>query len=415
MQALRKMVEFPRYSAFLFCPDNRNSKTLKILTLHLQFNKVVKRDSTLSQLENLKVYSVESLQAEYILNNQSTFSQQNAILYDKNLYIQNDHLEDTDHLAVEISKLFGEPRGFDSFLISLFDKKSEDKIENLLRVKGIQELSDEERECFGITKYVPPEREILEKPEEREAKIEAKPIVITPLKMVTVSSQVRTGVTAESKPGASKIIPSPHLSEQIEWQPECKPEEAEIHFEVFQGTEYKGHKTPDVKRDDGKPRPALSDREDEVRDTLSPPAKKAIGRWGEECAFVWLKRNMETKYSGDRMEDTENGFIIYRNEQKIVEVQWLNKIDEKGEGYDIKVIENDREEYIEVKSTKTDTKDWFDMSQKQWEFLKDKEDKFHIYRIYNAGTKQPKLVDIQNPSKRWQEGELIAYPIRIQI
>lgn len=93
----------------------------------------------------------------------------------------------------------------------------------------------------------------------------------------------------------------------------------------------------------------------------------------------------------------------------------LNKYVDNGEGCDIELIENLNKKYIEVKSTKADAKDWFEVSRRQWELAQEEGDNFHIYRIYNAGTNKAKLVDIPNPSKLWEEGDLTAYPIRIQI
>ncbi|MBN1762260.1 MAG: DUF3883 domain-containing protein [Methanomicrobia archaeon] len=64
---------------------------------------------------------------------------------------------------------------------------------------------------------------------------------------------------------------------------------------------------------------------------------------------------------------------------------------------------------------KTDKKEWFDMPRKQWECAQEKGDKYHIYRIYDAGTKQVKVVDIPNQRKLWQEDSVIADHVRIHI
>jgi hypothetical protein len=150
-------------------------------------------------------------------------------------------------------------------------------------------------------------------------------------------------------------------------------------------------------------------------DKLSPKAKKAIGKWGEEYALKYLQKKFCTKYSNGNIEKKPDGLIIKFNGQIKVEVHWLNKDEDNGEGYDIEVIENLNKKYIEVKSTKADAKDWFEVSRRQWELAQEEGDNFHIYRIYNAGTNKAKLVDIPNPSKLWEEGDLTAYPIRIQI
>ncbi|HAV43526.1 TPA: hypothetical protein DCX15_05875 [bacterium] len=76
------MVEFPRYSAFLFCPDNRNSKTLKILTLHLQFNKVVLKALREDFIEGFYCFSEKEVQEvthRYEITIKNTSRQINAL------------------------------------------------------------------------------------------------------------------------------------------------------------------------------------------------------------------------------------------------------------------------------------------------------------------------------------------------
>ncbi len=126
-----------------------------------------KDEGALPQLKNLACYSVESLQVKYKLKGQPASPEQppKAHLYNGSLYIQKDHLEDFDYIAVELSKLFGELRGLDDFLISLFDKKTEDKIKNLLRAKNIQVLPEEEQKWFGIKRPISVEKVALEEKE----------------------------------------------------------------------------------------------------------------------------------------------------------------------------------------------------------------------------------------------------------
>jgi hypothetical protein len=62
------------------------------------------------------------------------------------------------------------------------------------------------------------------------------------------------------------------------------------------------------------------------------------------------------------------------------------------------LIENAREEYIEVKSTKLGAKKLITLSGSQWKLAQERGENFHIYRVYDAGTKRAKLVDIPNPT-----------------
>ncbi|MCX7811237.1 MAG: DUF3883 domain-containing protein [Leptospiraceae bacterium] len=360
----------------------------------------LKKDGTLSQLKNLTCYSLESLEVKYSLGSEFVFGKRGCFLYDRNLYIQKDKLEDTDHLAIELSKLFGEIGGFDNFLISLFDKKTDAKIENLLRAKGIQELPEEEKEWFRIAEA---DRRMAEEKEEME---------ITAEKQPSVSHQSET--LTETPSVAPK---EPDIFEEIEWQPECTPDEAVTYFkDVGEQFIEKTEPAPakEKKQSSISPEPLKHPKEAE-RDVLSQKAKMKIGRWGEEYVFKLLKKELSAKYTKGKMEETSDGFTIRSDELLIVEVRWLNKEKERYGEYDIEVVENNIKEYIEVKSTKTRTKDWFDVSNVQWEKMKQEQDKFHIYRVYNAGTKDANLDVITNPYKMWQDGDLNAYPIRIQI
>ncbi|MHA1632402.1 MAG: protein NO VEIN domain-containing protein, partial [Candidatus Freyarchaeota archaeon] len=73
------------------------------------------------------------------------------------------------------------------------------------------------------------------------------------------------------------------------------------------------------------------------------------------------------------------------------------------------------EEFIEVKSTGGEEKRWFDVSIEQWKLMREKGNKFYIYRVYGAGTSKPRLEKIHDPVKLWKEGYIDAHPIRIRI
>lgn len=150
-------------------------------------------------------------------------------------------------------------------------------------------------------------------------------------------------------------------------------------------------------------------------DALSRDAKKAIGNRGEEIALKQLKEEKSEEYSDVNVIDKDDGFVIEKDGEILVKVIWLNKNDDRGVGYDIELIENDITNYIEVKSTITEKKDWFEVSRAQWELMQKVGNNFWIYRVYNIEAKTPKLTKIRNPAKLWQEGNITAYPIRIQI
>lgn len=47
--------------------------------------------------------------------------------------------------------------------------------------------------------------------------------------------------------------------------------------------------------------------------------------------------------------------------------------------------------------------------------MKEKGEKFYIYRVYGAGTDKAKVEIIRNPAKLWKEGKIEADPIRIEL
>lgn len=208
----------------------------------------------------------------------------------------------------------------------------------------------------------------------------------------------------------------PMITEKDEWQPECPPEKAAIQKGEILYSPNKKYETSELKTRRKKFSPPSAKKEDIAKDILSPKTKKKIGHWGEKYTIEFLKNKYRKKIKKGIIKETKDGFAVYSNKMKAVQVFWMNKKEDKSEGYDIKVNEDKRIMYIEVKSTKTDAKEFFEISRNQWEFAKQKRDKFHIYRVYNAGSKQEvKVIDIHNPVKLWQEGNLAAYPIRIQL
>lgn len=368
---------------------------------------------------------------------QTACKEESARLYNGNLFIQKGRLSDTDQLAIEFSKFFSGPRGLDDFLVSLFDKKTETKISNLLKAKGIQELPFEEQEWFGMVQLPPkdmesePQVEEEEMEEEEKAEIgeeseedhnryskelisakRIKPVEIEPFVSSSPIRQQKQTLKAEDVKVSSESV------YKSDWEPDIEAKKVESRVQEFQPAKAKEYKTVSEGNEDGQPIVIITNEtgEDESgQDNLSAEAKKEIGRWGEEYAVKCLSNTLMAKCLDGQVDEVETGFIISITGQTKTQVHWLNKNAERGEGFDIKVIKEDGEEYIEVKSTKTDSKDWFELSRRQWEFAQEKKERFHIFRIYNAGTKNARIVDIPNPAKLWREGNLAAYPIRIRI
>jgi len=395
----------------------------------------LKKNKFFEKIKNLEVYAIDKLQVKYSINNMdvSTTALRNCLLYENKLYISKEFEKNTDYIAIELSKLFGEIRGLDTFIISIFDKQTKERIENLMKAEKIKELPESERNLFEDSLQIPKIEKLPEK---------SKETPIAPAREITETTPTIEGHPSSiEKPSSeeeekSKERHSEHATKKSngknkenklheekgskEWFPECAPEEAEINFE-----EYKPPKdfSPQTRGEEhnGKTlsreiKPSTSSTTKKEEESLSDDDKKAIGKWGEEYALKCLKEEiMPKKYPDARVENTDDGFVLKKDKNILVEVIWLNKYSDRGIGHDIKLIEDNTKYYIEVKSTKTEEKDWFSVSKNQWELMQKEEDKFWIYRIYGAGTKSPTLVEVKNPAKLWREGGIVADPVQIKI
>ncbi len=135
--------------------------------------------------------------------------------------------------------------------------------------------------------------------------------------------------------------------------------------------------------------------------------REEIGRWGEKFVYTKLKEELKKRYKLYRFEENkdENTLKIYNNSILITELEWLNTDELVQEGYDLTLTENGITRYIEVKSNATDH-GIFEISRKQWEFMKNVGDNYLIYRVKNANFSDARYEIIENPFKKFLEGKL---------
>jgi hypothetical protein len=406
----------------------------------------LKTNGTLVQLKDLVCYQVENLKIKYTLNQQSASTQRSAFLYDGKLYIQLDSSSNTDYLALEISQLFGSPEGLDDFLNLLFEKKTPDKIEDLMKVRNIPPLPADEKHWFETSNILLAGTNFAEVSEETERNVgstAAKHHEPGQDKRLAKSDS-KTVHQNDEEPATEDIYT---LEVDTEWQPECEPREVEK-IEALQLQERKiisqeypssgrlmkssippsmaelfeddiisenaafSNSRPELTSNQSS-RQSINKQRDWSRDELNEESKLS-GIWGEKFAIEYLRRKFINNYPQGKLEENSQGFYIKVNNQVVVEVQWFNEIQET-EGYDIKLIENAREEYIEVKSTKLGAKKLITLSGSQWKLAQERGENFHIYRVYDAGTKRAKLVDIPNPHQLLLEGDLRIDSIDLRI
>ncbi|XP_020529013.1 uncharacterized protein LOC18443902 isoform X1 [Amborella trichopoda] len=89
-------------------------------------------------------------------------------------------------------------------------------------------------------------------------------------------------------------------------------------------------------------------------------------------------------------------------------VKWVNQGNESGLPYDVVVTlgETGNKEYIEVKSTSSRRKDFFEISVKEWNFAMEKRDSYSIAHVVVAPNRQDTVTVLKNPLKLCQLGKL---------
>lgn len=86
-------------------------------------------------------------------------------------------------------------------------------------------------------------------------------------------------------------------------------------------------------------------------------------------------------------------------------------------GKDIEVTEN-RETmttFFEIKTTKTKKLKTFKLNKEQWKIMRSKKEKYAIYRVINAGTRNAKIIIINNPFDLIQKNLLPVHSIEIEL
>eukprot|EP01062_Namystynia_karyoxenos_P043159 TRINITY_DN3159_c1_g1_i3.p1 TRINITY_DN3159_c1_g1~~TRINITY_DN3159_c1_g1_i3.p1 ORF type:complete len:3805 (+),score=1311.45 TRINITY_DN3159_c1_g1_i3:71-11485(+) len=129
-------------------------------------------------------------------------------------------------------------------------------------------------------------------------------------------------------------------------------------------------------------------KEEEVREEDFD--KEAIGRWGEQFVYHYLRAKAEEDMSDEV-------------------VEWCNEEHETGAAYDLVLKAPDAADiYIEVKATVLDSKRTFEMSHRELQFAQLNGDRFHIYRVFSAGTNRARILVVQDPCQEILMGTLMV-------
>ena len=107
---------------------------------------------------------------------------------------------------------------------------------------------------------------------------------------------------------------------------------------------------------------------------------KFTGWWGEKHVYHFLRDE-------------------YKHDSSVI-VDWVNGEKESGKPYDIEVRFKDRIDYVEVKSTRTESKRNFELSFNELNFASLHGDNYVICRVFLAGTEN---------SSRHKNGGLLSW------
>lgn len=115
---------------------------------------------------------------------------------------------------------------------------------------------------------------------------------------------------------------------------------------------------------------------------------RAVGRWGEKLVYQYLLSSSSIRQGNHNL------------------VEWLNEKEETNSFYDIKVTDckSGRVTFVEVKTTRFDDKNAFEISPWEWDFATKPGVQYYIYRVYNAGDKSKVRVQVvRNPAAAVRE------------
>lgn len=155
-----------------------------------------------------------------------------------------------------------------------------------------------------------------------------------------------------------------------------------------------------------------------IPEQLPQDIKNKIGARGELIVFNFLKKKWEKKHLFLR--ETMNEMEFENKEGESFTITLLNETDKKGIGCDILIKMGEQiHKYIEVKSTKTNGKEYYSVSGYQWSlayknYSQSVGNNYSIYIVTNVLNEKPTITVIDNPIKKWKDGKLRAHPVNIE-
>ncbi|MCM2465946.1 hypothetical protein DIC75_06390 [Methanoculleus sp. CWC-02] len=422
----------------------------------------LKSSHKLINLKDIQCVLLDRIDVEYILRNRAVKTTRDVLLDGNTLYVGK---IDQSQVPIEFAKFFGPIKDLDIFICHLFTHPNSESVEKFLDSVKIPQLPYSEVEWFTSLNAIDQVQDTptLLKPKEKplESELETSSIsrttskncllpeeissnsdAVEPLPIPPSSSILPTppprdndsglgGIPSRSQSGQPRTLshpeePSKHRNvEDRSFEPENEdidiltsknPELVRLVHVAFSPRQRKGNPN-DLKTNKLPERPESEEKIPES-ERYKEDKRLEIGHWGEEVVYQDLKQEMQKRYPGASMSDTEDGFVLSQNGDIATEVIWHNKTrkgNDRGYGHDIKVVESGKEIYIEVKSS-IKPREAFMISKNEWDLAKESGDRYFIFHVYYSPSEGIMICEkIQNPVKRWQLDELEARIIQVQL
>lgn len=136
---------------------------------------------------------------------------------------------------------------------------------------------------------------------------------------------------------------------------------------------------------------------------------KKTGFWGEEFVFEHLKKKYIDLNSNIKSEENDGIFRLLLDNPIIITYNNWGRI-ESNKPYDIKINENNKKIYIDVKSTTTNRISPIEITRNELIKMYEQEDFYQIYRVLNADDPEDEIKVIEKPIQLWKERKIIIIP-----
>jgi len=387
-------IKYAKYDEKISQKIRYYAETIKnnLYTNYIKKYEELKEKEVLEKLFYIEIFDALQLNVRYTLNGINKEISSASLIYDYNIYINHEQEDTLALIASELSKFLDCPSIFDFILILLSSSKK--SISRILKIKNIAVPTD----------YKDPKGLLDDDNHEEEDGF-------------SDDFEFPVNKIKHERSTSGQKDHQEDFSKKPVWKPEVDFDETSVGFEEYEGSEEEPlsegcegrvfNKSDFESGEGGTSRRPMSSQND----------KNAIGNFGEKKVYFELKKQLNKKYKGAKKIESKTGLVytIYIGSDTIAELKWLNDKDTNQEGYDITLTEIGIRRYYEVKATTGNETIDFQVSKPQWRFVKDKGENYSIMRVVDAGNKNIKIYEINNPYKLWKEGKLKAFPVNIEL